>query len=382
MPHWPNTSDSDNRWSTPIGAWLGVSVRVHITLVMALVLAIGLAVQNASFELGLAIAVYLASLALHEAAHVLAAWREKGDIERVVLSLVGGLEPHYESQHEPQSRVFIAMAGPMANLAVVVLGVFCLTLHEEPLLGSFFLPQVDANFQPSLGEGALVSGAPIVALAKLAVWINWPLFVLNLLPAFPFDGGEAIRSLLSPRLGSITASEMVRRGAFALGLMLIVTAPLFFAVHSSEVAFSEKGLSEMAQGSIGLWPTPVAVLAVLGVLICFGSHRDQLAARDERTGILGFARDTMGFDLGDDLLSDLLSDPFDDDQMVLLELSRHAGEESPLSGPHFGTSAAPNEHQLDKVLAKVHEQGLQGLTAEERALLQRASDNFRRRREG
>lgn len=371
MPHWPTTSDTDDRWSAPVGAWLGVSVRVHITLVMLLVLAVGLAIQNASFELGLAIAVFMASLALHEMAHVLAAWREQGDIERVVLSPVGGLQPHYESQHEPPSRVFIAMAGPMANLAIVVLGVFCLTLHDEPLLGSFFLPQVDAAFQPSLGGGPLMAGAPIVALAKLAVWINWPLFVLNLLPAFPFDGGEAARSLLSPRLGSITAGEMVRRGAFALGLMLIIVAPLFYTMP----------LSEVSQEPIILWPTLPAALAMLGALVCFGSHYDHLAARDERTGILGFARDSMGFDLGDDLLSDLLSDPFNEDQMVLLELSRHAGEAPTRSGPHFDTGAAPNERQLDKVLAKVHEQGLQGLTAEERALLQRASDSFRRRRE-
>ena len=374
MPPWSITSDSDYRWSAPIGAWLGVSVRVHITLVMALVLVIGLAIQNASFELGLAVAVYMASLALHEAAHVLAAWREQADIERVVLSPIGGLEPHYESQHEPQSRVFIAMAGPMANLAVVVLGVFCLTLHDEPLVGSLFFSQVDANCQPWLGDGPLMASAPIVALAKLAVWINWPLFVLNLLPAFPFDGGEAARSLLSPRLGSLTAGEMVRRGAFALGLMLIVIAPLFFAVP---LLADAQGVPPDAQ----LWPTPAAVLALLGVLVCFGSHRDHIAARDERSDLLGFARDSEGLDWGEDLLGDLLSDPFSDDQMVLLELSHHAGEESSLTGPHFNTSAAPDERQLDKVLAKVHEQGLQGLTAEERALLQRASDSFRRRRE-
>ena len=345
-------------WSAPIGAWLGVPVRLHATLVGLLVLAIGAAVNAASFHLGLAITLFVASLALHEAAHALAAWRLGGGIEGVVLSPIGGLQSP-RAPVDAESRVFVAMAGPFANLAVVVLGVVCLAAWEQPAPPDLFLPRLDASMTPAIGDLSAATQDPVVTLAQIAIWVNWPLFVLNLLPAFPFDGGEAARSRLAPRIGSATAAEIVGRCGLLLGVLMVVLAPL-------------------AIESVGAWPSPSTMAATLGLIICFGSQRDRLLARNGRLygGTLAYPTDEAGYDLSDDEWSDET-----DDRVMVLEFGRHAKHHIPNAGPHADpASDFFSEQRLDEVLEKLHRDGMEGLSSDERLFLERASDSIRRRK--
>lgn len=364
MPLWPVHRVRDpatDRWSTPIGAWLGVPVRLHVSFVAVLLLAAGAAVQAASFELGLMLAVFVGSLALHEAAHAIAAWRLGGAVEGVVLSPIGGLRGP-RLRVDPEARVFVAMAGPMANLAIVVLGVMYLAARNEPALPTLFLPQLDASLSPVIATDSLGGIDPLLRLAQIAIWVNWPLFALNLLPAFPFDGGDAARSLLSPRMGSATATDVVAQIALLSGIALVV-------------------LAAVVEGAPGAWPAPSALLALLGVVLGFGSRRDLIVARERRreTGPLAYPSDDAGYDL----LSDHL-DGGGEDQMVLLEVSRHAGHDGPAGGPHARRGdprdESDDEDRLDDILKKVHHGGLDGLTPEERGVLDRASDRLRRLR--
>lgn len=363
MALWPTHRVADaptDLWSVPVGAWLGVPVRLHLTLVATLVLAAGAAVQAASFDIGLAIAVFLASVVLHETAHAVAAWRLGGVVEGVVLSPIGGIRsPRTPSQ--PEARVFVAMAGPMANLSVVVAAVIGLAWWGEPASPTLFLPLLDDSMRPLLDGPTLSAGEPLTALAKIAIWVNWPLFALNLLPAFPFDGGEAGRWLLAPRLGSVTSAEVVGRIALLVGGLLLLFAPVL-------------------QGPLGAWPELPALAAVIGVVVCFGSHRDRVLARHGRPtgpGSLTYPTDEGGFDLSDD-------EWVGDDQVVVMEVGRHAGYEGPKNGPRGDPPIADestDEQQLDEVLAKLHVNGMDGLTVAERRFLKRASDRFRRRRD-
>ena len=339
-------------WSAPFGVWLGVPLRLHVTLVLVAVVAAGYAVETSSFQVALALAVYLASLLAHEAAHCVAAWRVGGGLDQVVVGPVGGLsQPRLPN--DPEARVFVAMAGPMANLAIVVLGTCCLAMHNEPALLSLFVPSLETLHN----EGQAAADRPVLTLARLAVWVNWPLFVLNLLPAFPFDMGEVARSLLWPWLGQKSSSILVGRLGYVVGLLCLFTAP---AIYSSEDVSATR-----------------LVLMILGVVVCFGAHRDLIRSQHEPDTSPRTARGPV---LGDE------SDAFDDfwlddqdDQMVLVELKQRRADQPSTPAPHGVVEESLDEERLDEILAKLYEKGIENLSDDERGLLQRASEKYRGR---
>ena len=350
-PHPKPKRDSLDCWSAPFGVWLGVPLRLHLTLVLPVAAASVVAVQRGSFEIALALAVYVMALVVHEVAHALAAWRIGGKTESIVMGPCGGLRQR-RLPNDPEARVFVAMAGPMANLALVVAGVFCLAAQDEPALLGLLLPRLDV-----LSDHAIhVIDQPGMVLARTVVWINWPLFVLNLLPAFPFDGGEAARSLLWPWLGKRSSSEAVVRMAYITGTLLVLLSPV---IDQSVETIPSIGLS----------------FAMLGVVVCFGAHRDSIASRSatpDLDELLGVS------DLGENgLLDDFWLDQ--NDQMVLVEMKQHTGGATPPK-PHAPFDEPPDEERVDEVLAKLHQDGLDRLTPEERELLERASRSYRTRR--
>jgi Zn-dependent protease len=287
------------------------------------------------------VAIYLASIVLHEVAHALCANRVGGRVDCLVLGPVGGLRPALLPS-DPRSRVFVAMAGPLTHLALVVLGCICLALKNDTALPSLLTLELGA------GSASLFTSVnePAILLARLAVWINWP--------AYPFDGEPALRSWLSQWLGNPTAEEFTRRLALTIGALLILVSPL------------------AASQTAGLL-TPAVLLVSLGVVLVFSSLRQASGAR---TGwgelFVGPHYDQAGNSLLD--MSQWLDS--EDDRMVLVEMRQgYLDLEDPSGEPGL------DDHRIDAVLAKVHDQGIDELTAEERSLLDRASQLYRRRRE-
>ena len=97
----------------------------------------------------------------------------------------GGLaQPHVP--HQYQHELIAAVAGPIFNLSIFLLVVpVLLVLHQDPW----------ALLNPIEPQGLFDGGTLIVTL-KLTLWLNWLLVLVNLLPAFPLDGGRVLRSFL------------------------------------------------------------------------------------------------------------------------------------------------------------------------------------------
>lgn len=345
---WPTNhvpDDSTDKWSTPFGVWLGVPVRLHVSVMMLLaVLAWGV-FQSGSFVLGLAAIVYLFSIIGHEVAHAFAAWRVEGDVEALVLGPNGGVRPPLLPE-DPEARVFVAMAGPLFHLAAVLLGAICLSTHEEPLL-TMLWPSRDLN--------SLSVDTPAILLAELTIWINGPLFLLNMLPAFPFDGGEAIRALLWPWFGRATSNQIVYRFAMLTSAALLVSAT-------------------MVVTPVTPWAWPGVGLVALSVLVLFGANRDN-QSHTESNWIRG---------QGPHMLAE--HDPSDsswwegeEGRMVLVELKQHQlaadSEEQTISE----ADESYEDQRVDDILAKLHEKGFDQLSQPEKELLERASKRYRRR---
>src|SRR4051812_40870699 len=208
---------SVQRWSLSLGRWWGVAVYLHLFFVLFALLGLAVTLQKPEL-LGagfIMVAILLVSVTLHEAAHALAAIRVGGKVDAIVLGPVGGLiSPRVPD--EPEIHVFVAFAGPIVHLLLAVLAAIVLTANNTQLL-DFLNPFTTPLNLVDPPETAIVA-------AKLALWLNWILMLLNLLPAYPFDGGTILRALLWPALGRRTARIVTARVAMGMAFLFCVTS--------------------------------------------------------------------------------------------------------------------------------------------------------------
>src|SRR6266849_3878825 len=112
---------------------------------------------------------------LHEFGHSLACRQVGGQANQIVLWPLGGVA-YVDPPPRPGATLWSIAAGPLVNVALFPL-----------LLGLFFLSR-------SLGWPATM---PVLSKLVVAVLsIDTGLLVFNMLPIYPLDGGQILRSLL------------------------------------------------------------------------------------------------------------------------------------------------------------------------------------------
>jgi Zn-dependent protease len=166
----------------------------------------------ASYALGLASALLLfASILAHEFGHALVARRRGIEVEGIDLWLLGGVSRMRGEAHTPGDELRYAIAGPAVTAAI----------------GACFA--VALLLLPSSTPAA------VSALVEYQVLINGLLFVFNLMPAFPLDGGRVLRSLLWWRSGDIRRStETAASVGRGFGYLLILLGGLEFLSGAPE----------------------------------------------------------------------------------------------------------------------------------------------------
>jgi Zn-dependent protease len=132
---------------------------------------------------------------IHEFGHALACRQVGGRANQIVLWPLGGVA-YVDPPQRPGATLWSIAAGPLVNVALI------------PIL---FLA---VNFSHSAGT----PGTDIYKLLGTVSWINVGLLVFNILPIYPLDGGQILRSLLWFVLGR-ARSLMV---ATVLGLIGVV----------------------------------------------------------------------------------------------------------------------------------------------------------------
>jgi Zn-dependent protease len=293
----------------------------------------------------LMIGVLLVSVALHELGHALAATRVGGKVDAIVLGPVGGLmSPRVPD--EPEIHVFVALAGPIVHLLIAVSAAVVLAIAGDRQLLALLNPLATP---PDLVE----PDSMWLVAAKLTLWLNWILMLLNLLPAYPFDGGPVLRAILWPALGRRSARIVTARVAMGLAALICVAGLLTLG---------------------GDLPTRVPMwipLVILGLFVFFSARQDLHAAdsHDRDDQLAGYQLNSDGLDL-----LDIMWSTDDDDDAVLVE---HQQRESQRAGSEQEDS---EEARVDAILARLHDSSLDALSPEEVAILQRASKRYRRRR--
>lgn len=165
--------------------------------------------SSIAIAVALAAILYLSILA-HELGHVAAARAQQGRATSIEIGLFGGEANLEWDYHRGMAMRPVAFAGPMVNLALA--GVFFAAYWLVDGYGAAEATQRVVPFEaPAMLSRTLL----------LASILNLGLGILNLLPAFPLDGGTIVQETLSGRLGQRRATLIV--GVCGLVLTSIAT---------------------------------------------------------------------------------------------------------------------------------------------------------------
>jgi len=185
-------------WSPiPLGRWFGTPVRIHILLILFAALRL-LSAPFGAGGLGATaamLALLIVTLALHELAHAATAALLDREQEDARIWPLGSMVVPSATQRGAD-YMLVSIAGPVVSggLAVVVaagLGIFGNAQFVWNPLGN----DLDAG-APWVG-GARATPLSLVWLAGWFGYLNYVVFLANLLPALPFDGGRLFRAFLA-----------------------------------------------------------------------------------------------------------------------------------------------------------------------------------------
>jgi Zn-dependent protease/CBS domain-containing protein len=235
MPNEDKPKQSFIAGSVGIARIFGVPVRLHFTFILLLVflLFIGVGGQQSGATTGLYILALFASVLLHELGHALVAKRYGIRTIEIVMFPIGGVS-RPERQPKAREELWIALAGPTVNLLIAV----ALLAWVASRQGFVALEQLRMPTDANLAER--------IALGNLTLWL------FNLLPAYPMDGGRILRSFLALRRPEEEATRIAASAGQALAVLLglagllwgnfiLVFVALFVYLGASQEGMAARG---------------------------------------------------------------------------------------------------------------------------------------------
>lgn len=178
-------------------------------------------------------------MAVHEAAHAVAAVRGGGTVKEVGIGFgppllrtrvgslplvirafpLGGYAAVDVDRIPPRRRIRMLLAGPLANIALGIPLLYGLRHHPTVQLAEEGRPVGLTGFVGTFSALFQAAGQGAGSLGRLAGGINVGLGLMNLMPIYPLDGGHVVTSLMESRGASPrvrTAFMRITAVAFAL----------------------------------------------------------------------------------------------------------------------------------------------------------------------
>jgi Zn-dependent protease/predicted transcriptional regulator len=196
----------------PVARLFGIEIRVPYgwVVILALVAVIAVGEVNAvepqvetvtAWIIGLLVSFgfFLSSL-VHDLAHALVARRRGVEVKAIAISFFGGATPIDFAAKDPKDDVAIAASGPIASIVIGV--IFFGLVIAATALGD--------KFDQAAG------------VLSVFVFVNLVLGFVNLVPAYPLDGGRIVRDLTWRKSGSEAAGwRAAARTGRAAGMVII-----------------------------------------------------------------------------------------------------------------------------------------------------------------
>lgn len=190
--------------SWKIGSVFGIGLYIHWTFLLLPVWTFTMVSAEAGAEAGVFGSVLVLTIfgcvLLHELGHALTAMHFGIRTPDITLYPIGGVARLEALPEAAWEELWIALGGPAVNIVIAAILIplgFALGAAPSEIMSMHFVNV----------------GAFLVTVGVLNVF---PLAALNMIPAFPMDGGRVLRALLQLGLGRRVATEI----AAALGLVL------------------------------------------------------------------------------------------------------------------------------------------------------------------
>ncbi len=200
------------RWSWKIAQVRGIGVYMHATFLILIAFIVlshwtaGHSLEKTLEGVGFILALFVC-VVLHEFGHAFMAARYGITTRDITLLPIGGVARLDRMPEEPLQELWVALAGPAVNVAIAT--VLYAWIHFTD------------RFAPL--EQLTVTSGPF--LERLMV-VNVSLVIFNTLPAFPMDGGRALRALLATKLEYARATQIA--ATIGQGMALVFALLGFF----------------------------------------------------------------------------------------------------------------------------------------------------------
>lgn len=170
------------------------------------------------YILGMVVTLSLfAGVLLHELAHSVVAISKGLEVKSITLLILGGVSEIDEGKSpDPKIEMPMAIAGPLASLVIGII------TGAVALFSFYFIPQ------------PAIAGILFYIFGYLS-FLNILLFLFNLIPAFPMDGGRVLRAFLAKRMpvhqATAIAADIGRGFAIVFGIIgLLLFNPILIII--------------------------------------------------------------------------------------------------------------------------------------------------------
>ncbi len=320
-------------WSFPCGTWFATQVRLSVYFPLLFFV---FWFRMERVDLALAVTgILLVSTILHEFGHVIAARLTGGLGDEILIWPLGGLA-FVQPAVTLSSRLLTTIAGPAMNLAL------CLLSLKSVIDVGQFASAINPLTLPSV----MLAENWLSDVLVLVFAINWMLFLINLVPVYPLDGGRVVQTLLAQWWGSEKATETYLRVGFVVAILIL------FGGLLAESTWS----------------------------VCIGAFILVLNMQESFQLSSGEAYDDsfMGYDFSQGYTSLEKADGTNEEPKAGL-LQRWKARREAERMERERLQATEEEQLLDQLLEKVHQHGMDSLSPDEKSLLERTSARYRNR---
>jgi Zn-dependent protease len=333
--------DDPMSWSLPLFRVAGIAVRLHLFFLAFVVVVLARAL-SAGGDTGfgllpsvLGLVALFGVILLHEFGHCIACRMVGGRADEILLWPLGGLAT-CDPPRRASANFWTAAGGPLVNVAIMAV--------LTPFLGFRYGQWLGFAIPNPLDLGGLLHRVDFdgwwMMFLVLTNAVAWFLLLFNLIPMFPLDGGRLLQAVLWSRSNYQRSMRVACRsglvGAVVVGVLALVTDS-----------------------------TALLGIALFGGVVCYATAKQLEHERE----FLGFDPDE--FDPG----ADGLFEPLE------VEDIRSGSSQASAAVKAADSKAAEALHareaEIDRILAKIAEKGMDALSRAERETLRQATESKR-----